>query len=1048
MPDEPRIHQESQLKYLMLSPHDVLTIVAALYPEEHGPAAYNRFPGDSFISTASSVTGSSTVTSGSEEPRTGTASSTAASISGTSMTSNGSSNRMLVANLFDVPKADLPDGDVPAPTGVAGESSNVAECAIPTLVLALARIANLRDPSNAGTKPSEERLSVIYIQDDGDGLTSRPDQFDKDLVEVNVSLRRVLESELTTHSLREDELIVLVESLVRVSRPTPEGIYHRSTHEVLNSDLEAHFRKLLVYFESQCDFRSAHFWWKSRQVLSKLASETRIILFQSIARLCQTRIDFCGRAIRQYEAWLLQLQRRQEAQNALLQSLATQSSKFRDKMWYLSGVRHSSNFSDALNVTRALKTMSKSSPPKPTGMAAWARQRLRSTIGSDRAQLQTLEVLAAPKDQGGPAKLSDAQAELVSRWLTRRSVENFCKGEERIHRFCLEVQKCVNRLVGETMLESPVLWSSHLYQHETRQYNVGHGQPSIQPVREHHYWGRDTSFSPVSPSVPSSPFPIYQSFATSPNPHLEGTSSIRDPGIGLPGDFQHGSFPGQTRSRSNWYHTGDELSASSYRPWTLPPSPISPIQMPTVQSQGQSISVQKTEFLKHMREVVTSLLLSELGLDLWNDGSETDRWIGEYNKLQGLTQEQLVDRRQSIGAHLAGLPEADIGRAASEPSGSSPNTLSRDTCHRHPPTIEASNPLGIADSRDQFCFEAAYKKLLSKFQLSPNPYEKLETLYELTNLIAVSQEPDPQQEYGFKSAFPTSDVSILLNPKSPGIRPLGIPRTSLTRLEEVIANCEERRLNSMRPVSAAGYPPAFPDWSYSTLHANPTVPNITPTLRKIFRDSSFRLQALFRDLQFIASFVPSSILDNTPQGSAFWTVGLAAVNLKSDLTREMTCRANQIVAYHYEHQHKRDNPDSVVPRRKSLVGSDEDIVGSVDDPTLKGTTLADAAKLYTLAALEGDPTAARELALFHLTHPELVQRVLLPLSRPGEVFRSACASTGSDRIGRGSKDGSSRVGLDPMTFAVAFHWMEVAANAGDKDAKAFLMENGDLGRGW
>ena len=1037
-----RTPPDSELKFLMLSPNDVLAIIAALYPGENRPAVSKSSPEDSFLSTASSVTGSSTLTSSSDEPRTGTASSTAASISGTSMTSNGSSNRMLVAGLFDVPKTDLPDGNVPTSTGVTSELSKTEDCAAPTLVLALARIANLREPSNADSSLSEQKFSVIYIQEDGDRLSSRPDQFDKDLAEVNASLRAILESDLATHSLREEELTVLVESLVRVSRETPGGLPHKGTDRAPDDDLATRFREHLVHFESQYDFRSAHFWWRSLQVLSKLAPETRTILYQSIANLCKLRIDFGGKAIRHYEAWLLQLQRRHEAQGAALESLATQASRLRDKMWYLAGVRHSSNFSDALNVTRALKSMSKSSPPKQTGMAAWARQRLRSTINSDRAQQQTLEVLAAPKDHGGPAKLSDTQAELVSRWLTRRSVENFCKGEERIHRFCLEIQKCVDKLVGETMLESPVLWSSNLYQHEKRQYGVGHGQPSIQPLREHHSWGREVSIGPVSPSVQTSPYPLYQPFGSSQSALFDGTSSTQDPGIWLPGDPQYAESSGQNRSRSNSHYNSNELSSSSYRPWTLPPSPISPKHMSTMQSIDRPTSIQKTEFLRHMKEVVTSFLLSELGSDLWNDGSETDRWIGDSKTLQGCTEKPPLNLQQPKVTHPASLAEAEAGSGSVPESG--PHDASLKTC----PSFLATNAPDTRDSGGSFSFEEAYKKLLTKFRLSSNPYEKLETLSELTNLITVSQEVEACEEPTIEAVSEPADFSVLLNPKSPSLRPLGIPRTRLTRLEEVIANCEERRLNSMRPVSAAGYPPAFPDWSYSTLHASSARPNITPTLRKILKDSSFQVHALFRDLQYVAAFVPSSILDNTSQGTAFWTVGLAAITLKSDLTKGMTRRANKIVAYHYDHQPKRDKPDSVEPRRKSLVGSEQEILSPVDDPTLKGTTLADAAKLYTLAALEGDPTAARELALFHLTHPQLVQRVTLPLSRPGEVFKSASASTVSDRIGRGSNHSSSRGGLDPMTFAVAFHWMEVAANAGDRDAKAFLMENGDLGRGW
>ena len=35
-------------------------------------------------------------------------------------------------------------------------------------------------------------------------------------------------------------------------------------------------------------------------------------------------------------------------------------------------------------------------------------------------------------------------------------------------------------------------------------------------------------------------------------------------------------------------------------------------------------------------------------------------------------------------------------------------------------------------------------------------------------------------------------------------------------------------------------------------------------------------------------------------------------------------------------------------------------------------------------------------------------------------------------------------GLDPLTFAVVFHWMELAANGGDKDARDFIRGNGEL----
>jgi len=156
----------------------------------------------------------------------------------------------------------------------------------------------------------------------------------------------------------------------------------------------------------------------------------------------------------------------------------------------------------------------------------------------------------------------------------------------------------------------------------------------------------------------------------------------------------------------------------------------------------------------------------------------------------------------------------------------------------------------------------------------------------------------------------------------------------------------------------------------------------------------------------------------------------------------MTDNASQILAYHLDSGNGREpirtNPQGrVEPPRKT---------SNLSEADLSQTTLTDAARLYTVSALEGDPTAARELALLYLTHPELVRRVTLPLSKPSEVFRASFASAGGEKIGRNGREEGP--GLDPLTFAVAFHWMEFAANAGDPDARTFLKENGDLGRGW
>jgi len=42
-------------------------------------------------------------------------------------------------------------------------------------------------------------------------------------------------------------------------------------------------------------------------------------------------------------------------------------------------------------------------------------------------------------------------------------------------------------------------------------------------------------------------------------------------------------------------------------------------------------------------------------------------------------------------------------------------------------------------------------------------------------------------------------------------------------------------------------------------------------------------------------------------------------------------------------------------------------------------SMQEAAQMWTITAKEGDPVAERELAIFYLTHPELVERVTAPL---------------------------------------------------------------------
>lgn len=250
---------------------------------------------------------------------------------------------------------------------------------------------------------------------------------------------------------------------------------------------------------------------------------------------------------------------------------------------------------------------------------------------------------------------------------------------------------------------------------------------------------------------------------------------------------------------------------------------------------------------------------------------------------------------------------------------------------------------------------------------------------------------------------------------------ISIPRTKATSLEEVIANCTERRAATLTFTTAKSsardlrrLSTTFPSTEEQPIGTD----EIVSALLDIFRNDSLRPPTLYRDLQLIAAHIPASILDQTAKGKAFWDAGLAALALKEERISAIITRATRITTYH-------------ISASKEI---DSSTFASSYSADLVDTTLAHAAQLWTIAAKEGSPVAARELALFYLTHPELVARVTMPLSRVKDVFKTVTSHE------RGVDTG----GLNPLTFAVVFHWMEVAANGGDKDARDFLRGTGDL----
>ncbi|KAL8638563.1 MAG: hypothetical protein Q9228_004291 [Teloschistes exilis] len=780
------------------------------------------------------------------------------------------------------------------------------------------------------------------------------------------------------------------------------------------------------------NYLELHFWWQMQNTLHSFDGPIDGIL-RSISDACRQNIGFDQGFAAQMQQRLFLISSLLQKQGLALRYERRQRKALRLKMWYTSDVRHSSTFEDAVHVTQALRAMANTSRSKQTsGVAHWARNRLRNVKGHDRSTAQTLEALTEPNHHSGTSKLNDEQVERTTSWLTRNSVENFCRGEERIHRFCLEIRKCINKLTGSTLLESPVLWSSRLFEHEKRIFHRKTQANYHQPIP------KMNGNLPGSPSPNPSAYSAITSFppAAELSPRWEPSGQFPEATLlGISGNSAHlDDFAPKEPIRSLPYRT-------SHTP--IVPSDIASFSLPAAYESRQGLSRKaldgrREDFLAEMKSGFCSLILSDLSYLLWPSGSETDVWITHSSLEEPRTLQEPDDRVVATAAKSRAEPtrSRNAGRdlrlllmSATAAQQDSKSTWRVEETATQWMTKASPNDKSDLATIQRFPYRASYKSILEKFSLSHDPHTKLRMLQELEALASCSIQESmvPAKDNGRRSR-----MGNVMSLKRFNSRSLSVPRTKATSFEEVIANCTERRAGTMKftkSIRAPSVPPGENE-SFGT-------DEIVNILLTIFRDPDLRPRTLFRDLQFIAALVPAEILDQTAQGKAFWDAGLAALALKQELCDAMIVRATDITTYHIARSASTSPPPPPPPT--SLHGNNN----NNNNNLLIHTDLADAAPLWIIAAKEGSATAARELGLLYLTHPTLLPpTTMLPFSKPKEVFK---AVGGAGKEGAGAKE-RKEGRLDPVTFAVVFHWMEVAANGGDRDARDFLRGNGEWGK--
>ncbi|KAL8711476.1 MAG: hypothetical protein Q9220_004134 [cf. Caloplaca sp. 1 TL-2023] len=789
------------------------------------------------------------------------------------------------------------------------------------------------------------------------------------------------------------------------------------------SELEALVEAAIDRAIVEYRYQDMHHWWRIQRLLKESRTSVDAIL-RAIHAQSQQTIAASLEAVMTAEQSHYTFTSLRDTLAKDFTAKLRRSKSLRVKMWYDSDVRHSSTFEDARHVTQALKAMvDKSRLKQPSGIANWARQRLRNTAGPERYNSQMLEALTEPNEHSGISKLNDEQVERTARWLTKSSIENFCRGEERIHRFCYEIKTCVKKLTGPSLLESPVLWSSRLFEGEHKAYER-------KPFRTNDHR------SPQMAGVSFSPLPTNYHMAPSTFPLPQRSDVVKgqrnSPWIQPPQNQATGGIEKAIAAISlNDSSPREPIRSSSFQPLRLadesldlPPS-LMYNTSGYAKNAKEDIHRAKQVFLTEIRESCSSLILSDLGCLLWHAGTETDVWVRRHSaEEQHLSGKDGQDRPSTADS----IPEPQ--RRQSPSSG---NFKALESLLNAAPTVRQTTTstweakhssnfrphemseqlLDEQNASHAFPYKQSYERILEKFSLSNDAQIKLRMLLELENLVSCSIE-ERSLRPGFPSQTPGRPTTRHGNPIAQNTL---VPRTKATSLEEVIANCTERRAGTLEYRSVMRPPLPSPEPEVSGTD------EIVETLLRIFRDPSLCPPTLFRDLQYIAAFVPAEILDHTPEGKAFWDAGLAALALKQDLCDAMVVRATDITTHHIATS--ASSPPAPSP--------------SAD---LSHTTLSDAAELWMIAAKEGSATAARELGLLYLTHPEYLPRTTLqPFSKPMEVFRMVGGGAAKKEGAATKEEGR----LDPVTFAVVFHWMEVAANGGDRDARDFLRGNGELG---
>ncbi|RAL07008.1 uncharacterized protein BO97DRAFT_447202 [Aspergillus homomorphus CBS 101889] len=797
-----------------------------------------------------------------------------------------------------------------------------------------------------------------------------------------------------------------------------------------SASLKQRFDKAMQHCHHDSDFIGAHYWWNAgRQLLRSVANsparlENDTWILEPMYTSCDRSLQISRAVIEHCETVFVAIHRQTRRLQGMVKAMMTTVAKLRDKMWYMTDVKNSMRYEDAKNVALALKTMIYSARlhrQTPNDGRSRGNTRAFGSSFLQKPELQVMSIMKAPSSQGGPNKLSDEQVDLIRKWLSHNNIDNFCKGEERIHRFCYEVQGSINRLVGESMAETPVLWASELYHKERVKYEGSANRNFLSlssSLRPFNVPGDDPTHplqSYGNQSRPVDSVSRYSSDVSSLNHKASNQSllsdkwkSPRDPSVTDSSSI--GGSPGRAASTATgdsystfWStpHQSAQYAPSSSSIYSRPPSMFSDNCAQPPRRNDRKMH-NKAAFMEDLKQTLTSLLLSDLGSPVWSCGSETDAWFGNALNQQRI-QVQMKKRAriqrfytecdERLARNVMHRVPSDHTRSRSlessdrTPLGNSETSVSESTSDQCP---------GVEEDPPLFSYSSIFHRLIEVFSRHGNPFVKLRALRDLRALVVASLNTT-NEELG---SMPPAQEYRCQRGRSSGVQGKRSARHSFSESQATRVH-EKDALQT--PTSAVDESVIF-DCRPSDYSA-PTEHQIVDALRGLLLE--FKPKTLFRDLQFISAFVPGETLNQTDCGTAFLQFGLAALSLKDEVCNSMVEIADSIVSQELSRRHPAGYETHPRP----------------------GHAIEDAAGMWIITAKEGNPVAQRELAILYLTHPELLPRVTLPLTLLRDTFKA-------EMMYRRDKDSKS----DPQSMCLALHWMQLSAIGGDELARNRLRE--------